>query len=99
MHRIIFLQPAKKDLHEIAAYYNELFGHGSAQKVIEIIKKAIMRLELFPESGSMPPDQLLAKQGYRMVIAGNFVAIYKLIHDNVYIYHICNTQTDYISLF
>ena len=99
MYKVIFLQPAKNDLLEIAAYYNEVFGRESAKKVIASIKKAIMRLELFPDSGSVPPDRMLEKQGYRMVISGKFVAIYRQLGDIVYIYHICNTQTNYPLLF
>ncbi len=79
MYKVIFLRPARNELEDIGAYYDELFGRESAKKVIAAIRKAIMRLKLFPDSGSLPPDAVLAGQGYRMVISGNFVAVYKKI--------------------
>lgn len=99
MNEVIFLAPAKKDLFNIGDYYAAEFGPSSAQKVIQQIEDSIRRLSIFPRSGTLTPDPDLNMQGYRMIISGEFVTIYRMIEDIVYIYHICSTQLDYISLF
>ncbi len=68
-------------------------------KVSDHILDAIERLEMFPDSGSLLPDEWLNKQGYRMVICEKQVAIYRLIGQTVYIYHIADTKTEYTKLF
>lgn len=68
-------------------------------KVSDHILDAIERLEMFPDSGSLLPDGWLNKQGYRMVICEKQVAIYRLIGQTVYIYHIADTKTEYTKLF
>lgn len=99
MYDIIFLTPAKNDLLEIGDYYAAEFGPSSAQKVIGQIETAVKRLALFPRSGTLTPDPDLNLEGYRMVVSGEFVAIYRIIEDVIYIYHICSTRLDYINLF
>jgi len=68
-------------------------------KVSDHILDAIERLESFPDSGSIAPDEWLNQQGYKMVICEEYVAIYRLIGEVVYIYHIADTQTEYTKLF
>ena len=62
-------------------------------KVSDHILDAVERLEMFPDSGSLLPDEWLNKQGYRMVICEKQVAIYRLIGQTVYIYHIADMKT------
>lgn len=71
----------------------------SALKVSDHILDSIERLENFPDSGSLTPDEWLNPQGYRMVICGKHAAIYRQIKKTVYIYHIADTQTEYTKLF
>ena len=71
----------------------------TALKVSDNILNAVERLELFPESGSLIPDNWLNEMGYRMVICEKHVAIYKKIGEVVYVYHIADTQTEYTKLF
>ena len=59
----------------------------------------IERMEDFPGSGSLTPDEWLNEQGYRMVICKKHVAIYRMIQDTVFVYHIADTQTEYTKLF
>ena len=75
------------------------FGVETALKVSNHILDTIERLERFPDSGSLIPDEWLNQQGYRMIICEKHVAIYKKIEDVVYIYHIADTQTEYTKLF
>ena len=96
---IEILPTAWEDLKVIEDWYLIQFDVDTSLKVSNHILDAIERLSDFPDSGSMTPDKWLNKQGYRMVICGKHVAIYRVIKETVYIYHIADTQTEYTKLF
>ena len=98
-YKIEILPSAWENLKQIEDYYVIQFDAETAMRVTNHILDTIERLETFPNSGSMLPDDWLNGQGYRMVICKKHVAIYRLIGDTVYIYHIVNTQTEYTKLF
>ena len=98
-YKIEILPTAWEDLKQIEDYYALQFDVETAMYVTNNILDTIERLECFPESGSLTPDEWLNQQGYRMVICKKQVAIYRLIRETVYIYHIADTQTDYTKLF
>ena len=97
--KVGILPTAWEDLKRIEDWYAVQFGIETALKVSEHILDVIERLEKFPDSGSLTPDQWLNEQGYRMVICKKHVAIYRQVGKVVYIYHIADTQTDYTKLF
>lgn len=97
--KVEILPTAWEDLKRIEDWYAVQFGVETSLKVSEHILDVIERLEKFPDSGSLTPDQWLNEQGYRMVICKKHVAIYKQVGMVVYIYHIADTQTDYTKLF
>lgn len=98
-YKIQILPTAWEDLKRIEDWYAVQHGVETALKVSEHILDTIERLEAFPDSGSLLPDEWLNQQGYRMIICEKQVAIYKLIDKVVYIYHIADTQTEYTKLF
>ncbi len=98
-YRVEILPVAWEDLKRIEDWYLVKFGVETALKVSDHILNAIERLEKFPDSSSLMPDEWLNQQGYRMVICEKHVVIYKQIDMVVYIYHIADTQTDYTKLF
>lgn len=98
-YRVEILPTAWEDLKHIEDWYLIKFDVDTALKVSNNILDAIERLEDFPESGSLTPDEWLNQQGYRMVICEKQVAIYRVINKTVYIYHIADTRTEYTKLF
>lgn len=98
-YRVELLPVAWEDLKCIEDWYLVQFGVETALKVSEHILDVIERLEKFPDSGSLTPDDWLDRQGYRMVICKKHVAVYRQIDRVIYIYHIADTQTDYTKLF
>ncbi|NLD10939.1 MAG: type II toxin-antitoxin system RelE/ParE family toxin [Clostridiales bacterium] len=99
MNNVKILPSAWEDLKRIEDYYAVLFDVKTAIKVSGHILDAIERLEQFPMSGSLTPDEWLNRTGYRMVICKKHVIIYRVIDDTVFIYHIADTQTEYTKLF
>ncbi len=98
-HRVEILPSAWEDLKKIEDYYILQFDVQTAMKVSDNILDIIERLEQFPDSGSATPDDWLNERGYQMVICKKHIAIYRVIHETVYVYHIADTQTDYTKLF
>lgn len=99
LYKVEILPTAWEDLKRIEDWYLVQFGIETALKVSDSILNTIERLEQFPDSGSLTPDKWLNEMGYRMVICEKHVAIYKMIADVVYVYHIADTQTEYTKLF
>lgn len=99
MYNVNILPSAWENLKSIEDYYAIQFDADTAIKVVNNILDAIERLEAFPDFGSLTPDPWLNEQGYRMVICKKHVAIYRVIGEEIYIYHIADTQTEYHKLF
>ena len=99
MGRVEILPAAWKDLEQIEDWYTEQFGLQVAIRVSDNILNSIENLKIFPNIGVSTPDEWLNEQGYRMVICGQHVAIYKNVDGVIYIYHIADMRTDYPSLF
>jgi len=72
-------------------------GPASARKITETILSAIEILSQYPE-GSEHPDEVLCNQGYRKIISGDDVCIYKVVDGVVYIYRVVHGATDYPKL-
>lgn len=98
-YKVEILPSAWEDLKKIEDYYVIQFDVETAFKVSNHILDTIERLERFPDSGSRIPDKWLNEKGYRMVICKKHIAIYKVIEQSVFIYHIADTQTEYTKLF
>ena len=69
----------------------------SARNITNLILDS--RLELFPLSGHIPQDKELRNGGYRYVIAGKYICVYRLIAEMVYVYHIAHGASNYPTLF
>ena len=98
-YRVEILPSAWEDLKKIEDYYTIQFDAETAVKVSDHILDVIERLEDFPDSGSLTPDEWLNEQGYRMVICKKHIAINRMIQDTVFVYHIADTQTECTKLF
>lgn len=98
-YKVEILPSAWEDLKSIEDYYILQFDVQTALKVSDHILDTIERLEQFSDSGSATLDDWLNEQEYRMVICKKHVAIYRVIHETVYVYHIADTQTQYTKLF
>jgi len=98
-YKVEILPAAWEDLKQIHDYYCIKHDVLTASKVTNHILDIIERLETFPDLGSLTPDPWLNEQKYKMVICKRHVAIYKIIADVIFIYHIADTKTEYTKLF
>lgn len=99
MAKLIILEPAQRELEEIAQLHLNLAGPNSARKITDLILDTLSRLEMFLLSGHIPQDKELRGNGYRYVIAGKYICVYRVIAENVFVYHIAHGASNYPTLF
>jgi plasmid stabilization system protein ParE len=96
---LVILESAQRELEEIAEIHLRLVGPNSARNITNLIYDTLARLETFPLSGHPPKEKELLAIGYRYVIAGKYICVYRLIADTVYVYHIVHGASNYPNLF
>ena len=77
MAELVILTPAQREMEEIALLHLSLSGPKSARRITDLIYRTLERLEQLPLSGHPPRDRWLAREGYRLVIAGKYIAVYR----------------------
>ena len=95
MAELVILEPAQRELEEIAQLHLNLVGPNSARKITDLILDTLSRLETFPLSGHIPQDKELRNAGYRLVIAGKYICVYRLVAQTVFVYHIAHGASNY----
>ena len=93
------LPPAQFDLEQLAQLYLSLSGAASARRITDAFFEAMEQLALFPLSGPPMRDPEMRALGYRFVVIGKHIAVYRLIGDTVFVYHIFDGRSDYPTLF
>ncbi|MGI3062575.1 type II toxin-antitoxin system RelE/ParE family toxin [Vibrio alginolyticus] len=93
MVEVIWTDPALSDLDDIAEYI-ALENMIAAKMLVQSVFAKVERLELFPESGRIPPE--LSHLSYREVVASPCRVFYKHEHekDKVYILYVMREERD-----
>lgn len=99
MAELVILESAQKEIEDIARVHLNLVGPNSARKITNRILDTLSRLEQFPLSGVIPQDRILRNSGYRYVIAGKYICVYRIIGERVCVYHIAHGASNYPILF
>ena len=97
-YKVEILTLALTDIEKIAEYHLQMVGPKSAQKITDKLLEAIENLGGFPLSGGEHPDEFLQKQGFRKLICGEYVCVYKLVSDRVIVYRVVHGSTEYPKL-
>ncbi|KCB41438.1 plasmid stabilization system protein, RelE/ParE family [Bordetella hinzii 5132] len=92
-HKVVFLQSAVDDLHEIRRYIRKHFSQAVWLDSYAKIKKAILHLEQFPQAGHAPSE--LPATHFLEIIAVKNRVIYEVVGDTVYIHIICDSRQDF----
>ena len=90
MVEIIWTEPALDDLDDIFSYIS-ISNPQAARKLVNKIYQTIDRLEIFPESGRVPPENIA--RHYREVIDPCRV-VYKYENSEVYILYVFRQERD-----
>ncbi|MBQ6205636.1 MAG: type II toxin-antitoxin system RelE/ParE family toxin [Oscillospiraceae bacterium] len=98
MAKVAFSPVAQADLDKTAAYMeNVLRNPGAARKFVQDMKQQIQILRDFPEMGT-PFESADGEAIYRRLVCGNYVALYRLDGDTVYVDRILYGRRDYMAL-
>jgi plasmid stabilization system protein ParE len=97
-YKLEILMVAQRELEEIALVHQTLVGAQSARKITNRIYDALELLQANPDMGVSCADKPIKLQGYRMLICGKYLCIYRFIKDTVYVYHIADSRADYPRL-
>ena len=97
-YKLELLRPAQRELEEIALVHMELAGVESARKITDRIFKALEHLRSHSHMGIECRDEILRWAGYRMLICGHYLCIYRLLGKTIFVYHIVDGRTNYPRL-
>ena len=98
VYDVRFLQEALDDLEEIVLYIAQDNRAAALRIHDEIINKA-NDLSIFPKRGRPVPDEKMRKAGYRMLLIKPYIAFYRVIDRNVFIYRVIHGATNYPMLY
>ena len=96
--KVEILTLALSDIEKIADYHLQMVGPKSAQKITDKLLDSIENLGDYLLCGVEHPDEFLQKQGFRKLICGEYVCVYKLISDTVFVYRVVHGSTEYPKL-
>lgn len=98
-YTIEFLRPAIEHIEKIAKFHMKMVGTLSAEKITDKLLDHIQTLEDQPLLGTIHPDPVLKRQNFRKLIIGDYICIYKIIRETIYIYGIFHGNTNYPKSF
>ena len=97
-YKLSILSAARREIHEIARLHMALVGPQSARNITNKLKKSLSLLKAQPHMGALIHDEVLRRAGYRMLISGIYLCVYRLIGNMVFVYHVVDGRTNYPRL-
>lgn len=94
--KVEWLYEARNEYRDILQFYRGQVGTKYARAFTDKILKAARQLSSFPESGVLKRETLMGKYGFRALFIDQYVLIYKIQGETVYIYHLKDARKDYI---
>lgn len=94
-NKLVILAPAQWELEEIALVHLELVGSESSRKNTSSIYNSLELLRTSPNMGVDCSNKPFKLHGYRMLICGRYLCIYRVIEEIVYVYHIVDGRNNY----
>lgn len=94
--KIEWLSEARNEYRDYLLYYRNKGGVKYARAFSQKILSAVGKLERFPEMGVLRQDTLMGKYGFRALFVEQYVCVYRIEEDTVYIYHLTDARKNYI---
>lgn len=94
--KVEWLYEARNEYRDILQFYRGQEGTKYARAFADKILKAARQLSSFPESGVLKRETLMGKYGFRALFIDQYVLVYKIQGETVYIYHLKDARKDYI---
>mgnify|MGYP000004427877 FL=1 len=94
--KVEWLYEARNEYRDILQFYRGQVGAKYARAFADKILKAARQLSSFPETGVLKRETLMGKYGFRALFIDQYVLVYKIQGETVYIYHLKDARKDYI---
>ena len=94
--KIEWLSEARSEFRDLLTYYRAQVGADAALKFSRRILDSIRQLEHFPELGVKKEERLMGRYGFRALFINQYVCIYRLEGEIIYIYHLADARTNYM---
>lgn len=94
--KVEWLYEAQCEFRDFLSYYKTNVGQKYAQKFSDQVLDAVEKLESFPEMGVLRKDTLMGKYGFRALFINQYVCVYKIEGERVFIYHLADARKNYI---
>ncbi len=94
--KIEWLFEAQGEFRDYLLYYRNRVGEKYAREFAARVLSAVGQLEEFPEIGVLRRDTLMGKHGFRALFVEQYVCIYRIEDETVYIYHLTDARKNYI---
>ena len=89
MARLIWTEPALRDLNEVAEYI-AMDDPAAASKVVQTVFDRVERLELYPNSGKRPAE--LPRTPYREIVVPPCRIFYRVEEESVFILYVMRSE-------
>ena len=98
MAKVVFSPLAQADMDETAGYMeNILHNPAAARRFVENMKRQTLALREFPKMGTRIYNED-SKTDYRRLVCGNYIAVYHIMADAVYIDRVLYGRRNYLAL-
>lgn len=94
--RVEWLSEAQYEFRDFLSYYQTQVGPEYARKFSNLILDSVGQLEQFPEMGVLRKDTLMGQHGFRALFIKQYVCVYKICEQTVYIYHLADARKNYM---
>ena len=94
--KVEWLYVAQCEFRDFLSYYKTNVGQKYAQKFSDQVLDAVEKLESFPKMGVLRKDTLMGKYGFRALFINQYVCVYKIEGERVFIYHLADARKNYI---
>jgi toxin ParE1/3/4 len=92
---VYLIEDAEKDLFDIYRYVSRNDSVGHVNRLIEKLEKSILKLEMLPDRGHIPPElERIGVLEFREVFYKPYRIIYQIIGNNVYVHCILDGRRD-----
>lgn len=94
--RIEWLSEARNEFRDYLLYYRNTVGAKYAHAFSDKILSAVGQLAQFPYLGVLRQDTMMGKYGFRALFVAQYVCIYRIEDNTVFIYHLADARKNYI---
>lgn len=97
-YEIIYTKECQKEINEIYSYiYQKLYSPNSAKKLMNQIEKRILFLKIMPKLYPKISNKTKLKNEYRKMVIKNFIILYTISKNKIYIVHMYYNKKNYLN--